>query len=138
MAFYYQYRSLIFLCTKNIEICKCGCGKTFGEVIDEFIYGVDETCMVASGGAIKIMGAAGRIKHKRKNGDLRDSITLLRTGSSVGQTGASIIIVKGKRVRDHINTKYLMDWGASVSSRIVATENAFMTTETWEKNTEPH
>ena len=127
--------TIMFLRKKNVGICKCGCGKTFGELIDEFIYGANETCMMASGGMIKIMGAAGRNKQEITNGDLRDFITMLRTGSSASRTGASIFIVKGTRVREGIDTKYLMDWGAGVGSRIVANENAFMTTERWEKIT---
>ena len=50
----------MFLRERNVGICKCGCGKLFGELIDEFIYGADETCMIASGGIVKIMGAAGK------------------------------------------------------------------------------
>ena len=106
----------MFLRERNVGICKCGCGKSFGELIDKFIYGADETCMMASGGMIKIIGDSGRNKHKTTNGDLRDSITMLRTGSSASQTGATIFIAKGMRVHVGIDTKYLMDWGASVGS----------------------
>ena len=36
------------LCEKNTGICKCGCDKSFGELIGEFVVGADETCIMAS------------------------------------------------------------------------------------------
>ena len=90
--------------------------KSFGELIDEFVCGANETCMMASAGIVRIMGAAGKKKHKVTNGDLCDSITILRTVSLAGRTGPSYFIVKGLRLRKGIDTKYLMKWGASVGS----------------------
>mmetsp|Transcript_15244 Transcript_15244/g.17110 ORF Transcript_15244/g.17110 Transcript_15244/m.17110 type:complete len:229 (+) Transcript_15244:140-826(+) len=60
---------------------------------------------------------------------------MLQTGSSAGQTCPSYFIVRGQQLRKGVNTEYLMMWGDSVGSRIVANENAFMNTETLEKLT---
>ena len=50
----------MFLCEKNVGICKCGCGKSCGELINEFFYGAGEVCMMANAVIVKVMGAAGK------------------------------------------------------------------------------
>ena len=48
-----------FLQSNNTGLCKFGCSKTFGELIDRFIIGGDETCVMASKhGVVRIVGAA--------------------------------------------------------------------------------
>ena len=85
-----------FLRENNTGICKCGCGKTFGELIDHFIIGGDKTCLVASGNTVRIVAAADRKKHETTSDDTRDSITMFRTGASSGVTGPTICLVKSK------------------------------------------
>ena len=60
---------------------------------------------------------------------------MLQTGSSAGRTGPTIMLVKGMRVRTGFDTKFLIKYGAAIGSRIIANENAYMDTETWEKIT---
>ena len=87
---------LNFLREKNIGTCKC-CGKTFGELIDHFVVGGDETCIMASKNVVKVVGSAGKKKHEITSDDSRDSITMFRTGVSSGTTGPTVFLVKGKK-----------------------------------------
>ena len=86
---------------------------------------------MASAETVKIMGAVGRKKHETTSGDCRDSITMLCTGSAAGRCGPTIFLVKGQRVRQGFNTKFIMKYGAAIGSRIIANKNAYMDTETW-------
>ena len=50
----------------NTGLCK-HTGKTFGEVIDHFVVGGDETCLLASGGSVHIIGDKDKKKHELKS-----------------------------------------------------------------------
>ena len=56
---------------KNTGVCPAGPekGKTFGELMDHFVLGGDETCLMASDGTVKIIGGKGKPKHEKNNGD---------------------------------------------------------------------
>ena len=82
-----------FLRSKNKGLCKCGNSKTFGELIDHFIIGGDETFVMASKqGVVRIVDAAFRKKHESKRQDCRDSITMFRTGNAAGDTGPAVFL----------------------------------------------
>eukprot|EP00966_Prymnesium_polylepis_P152788 3529223-Prymnesium_polylepis.1 len=53
--------ALAFLRERNTGLTPDG--KTFGEVIDHFVAGGDETCLLASDGEVKIIGDKKKIKH---------------------------------------------------------------------------
>ena len=115
---------------------KCGCSKNFGELIDHFIIGGDETFLMASKhGVVSIIGAAFCKKHESKIQDCRDSITMFRTGNAAGDTRPTVFLTKGKRVRSGFTNDFLLKYGANPGSKIMANTNAFMDTETWGKMT---
>ena len=126
---------IAFLRQKNTGICKCGCGKTFGELIDHFVVSGDETCVMASKtGVVRIIGAAAKKKHEAKIQDCRESITMFRTGNAAGDTGPTIFLVKGKKIRSGYRRKgFLVTFGAKTGSEIFANKSAFMDTETEKK-----
>jgi hypothetical protein len=63
--------ALDFLRRENSGLCKTS-GKTFGELIDYFVVGADETCMMSDGnGNVKIVAAASKRKHERLVSDHR-------------------------------------------------------------------
>jgi|TARA_B110001469_G_C9301100_1_gene163793 hypothetical protein len=51
-------------------------GKTFGEVMDCFIIGGDETCLLASDGDVRIIGDKEKVKHQVAASESRNSITV--------------------------------------------------------------
>ena len=54
---------------KNGGLCK-NTGKTFGELMQHFVLGLDKACIMAdAGGNIKIIGAADRKKNEKIIGD---------------------------------------------------------------------
>ena len=77
-------------------------GKTFGEVIDHFWLGGDETCFLASNGEIKIIGDKEKPKHDLPTGSSRTSATVYRLGSAAGATGPTGFLPPGKTLANHI------------------------------------
>ena len=56
-----------------------------------------------------------------------DSITVVRTGSTTGDTGPTIILLKGEKKRPQFTNKLLEKHGLAMGSTIVMTPNAYMT-----------
>eukprot|EP00978_Attheya_sp_CCMP212_P031727 scaffold120920_cov35-Attheya_sp.AAC.1 len=119
---------------RNTGLCKLS-GKTFGEVIHHFIFGGDESCMMASAGELSIVGSMDRKKHEKKIADSRVSITLYRTGSVAGSQGPTIALMKGKRRKVGYSDKFLVKKGFAEGSTIIMTPTAFVTEEAWEEMT---
>ena len=67
-------------------------GKTFGEVMDHFALGGDETCFLASSGDVKIIGDKEKPKHDLPTGTSRTSTTVYRIGSTAGTTGPTAFL----------------------------------------------
>ena len=96
---------------RNTGVCNL-CGKTFGELIEYFICGGDETCFQATeDGSLQIVGSAGRKKHEKKAHDSRVSITLYRIGFVSGNSGPTIFLLKGERKRRWYNDGWLLKKG---------------------------
>ena len=55
---------------KNTELCP-KTGRTSGELMDHFVLGEDETCLLASDGDVRITGDAEKKKHEVNNGNIR-------------------------------------------------------------------
>ena len=126
-------RGLNFLREKNTGTCK-RTGKHFGELIEHFVIGMDETNLIADAdGDLKVLGEVGKRKHEKKVSDYRGSITMVRCGAASGANGPTAFLLKGKRKRAGFTDKYLENEGAAPGSTIVMTENAFMTDEAWEE-----
>ena len=118
---------------KNEGLCKCGCVNTFGELIDHFVVGSYETCiMVRITCSLLVVAAANKHKHEKKTDDIRESITLYRSGSAAGVPGMSAILFKGDKVRKGFTGEFILKNVAVRGSIIIPTPNVFMTTEAWE------
>ena len=61
----------------------------------------------------------------------RVSITVVQTGSTSGDTGPTIILLKGEKKRPQFTEKCLEKHGLAPGSTIVMTQNAYMTDEAW-------
>ena len=122
----------------NLGKCK-KLGKTFGEVFEHFVIGLDETCIMSKGHTMKIIGARDKSKHELRLQDGRKSITLVRTGTPGGTTGPTIFILKGSANEPTLkcfSDKFLEKYGCAPGSTILFNENAYMTDETWMKASE--
>ena len=129
-------KALTFLREKNTGLCRLT-GKSFGELIDYFVCGADETCMAFDDqGNLKVYGEAGRKKHEKKAGDFCGSITMYRLGTPMDHNGPTAFIMKGKNRKKGMTNKFLIDEGCAVGSTIAMTENAFMTDAAWQEITD--
>ena len=124
--------ALEFLRVSNTGLCKVS-GVAFGELIQHFIVGGDESCIIASDGTTKIFGSIDRRKHEKKLEDSRASVTMYRTGNVAGSTGPTFFLLAGKKCRHGYNDQFLKRNGAATGSSIVMTENAFMTDDAWKQ-----
>ena len=106
-------------------------GKTFGEVIDHFVTGGDETCLLASDGDVKIIGDKKKPKHDVPAGSSRTSITLYRTGSAAGAHGPTAFLPPGERRKSGYTDEFLEKHGAAKGSTIAMTPTGYMTEEAW-------
>ena len=119
----------------NTGVCK-STGKNFGEVIQHFVYGGNETCMQACENVItKVIGSKNWKKHERKDQESHVSIKMYRTGSVAGITGTTIFLLEGKKCHGAYIDKLLLTNGDTIGSTIIMTPTAFMTEEAWENAT---
>jgi hypothetical protein len=90
-------KALCFLRTKNtVGVCN-KTGKSFGELIDHFILGGDETNLIADAdGDLRIVGEKGKKKHEKKVADYRGPITMYRTGVATGHNGPYCFLIERK------------------------------------------
>ena len=107
-------------------------GKSFGELIDQFMIGIDETCLIAdSDGDMRIIGEFGKMKHENISGNCRASEKMCRTGTAGGRNATTVFLMGGNNRRSGFSDEYLVESGCSVGSTIQMTEKAFMTEEAW-------
>jgi hypothetical protein len=110
--------------------------KSFGELIDHFIIGSNETNLIADAdGDLRIVGEKGKKKHKKKVADYRGLITMYRTGVAAGYNGPIVFLLKGKKRKSGINKKFLKQESCVLGLTICMTENAYMTEDAWEEMT---
>ena len=106
-------------------------GKTFGEVIDHFLLGGDETCFLASAADVKIIGDKEKPKHDLPTGTSRTSTTVYRVGSTAGATGPTAFLPPGKQRKAGYTDAFLVKHGAPPGSTIVMTPTGYMTEDAW-------
>ncbi|KAL9190571.1 hypothetical protein ACHAXT_000277 [Thalassiosira profunda] len=83
---------------------------------DFFTCNLDEMCVIASDGTVRVLGAAEKRKQEKNMADCRDSITTVRVGSAAnGETFANFC-------KHHT---------APAGSCVLMTPSAYMTDETW-------
>eukprot|EP00956_Cyclotella_meneghiniana_P045509 scaffold372383_cov146-Cyclotella_meneghiniana.AAC.1 len=100
-------RALDFLRENNTGVCR-KTGKSFGEIIDHFVVGADEACLMTDNhGSFRIIGASDKKKHERKGSDHRASITMFRSGVPSGANGPTAFLMKGKRKKAGFTDEFL-------------------------------
>ncbi len=120
-----------FMRTKNIGLCKLS-GKLFGEVMPNFIVGLDKMCLMSNcHGNLQVFAAADKKKQEKLLQDCRCSITVMHTGTASGITGPTIFLLKGTKHRNNFNNDNLLRYGMAKGSTILMTENAYMTDDAW-------
>ena len=123
------------LCTKNTNVCK-RTGNSFGELIEHFIIGGEETCLIVEAdGSMKIIGEFDRKKQEKKVYDCHASCKMYQNGIAGGSNLPTAFVMKGKIVNTGYTYKMLKENGAKHGSTVVMTDNAFMTEEAWLKLT---
>lgn len=95
-----------------------------------FMLNLDETCVMASDGNLKVIADGSRKKQEKNSDDNRDSITIVRVGNAAGNAGPQIYLAKGKSL-PHKQLKQIEKLGATKGSKIIMTPSAYMTDEAW-------
>ena len=108
-------------------------GKTFGEVMDHFILGGDETCFLASNGEVKIIGDKKKKKHEVNTAGSRTSITVYRLGAASGDDGPTAYLPAGVNRKAAYTDEFLVRQGSAPGSTVVMTPTGYMTEEAWVK-----
>ena len=106
-------------------------GQTFGEVMPYFVFGGDETCLLASDGDVSIIGDKAKPKHDVAAGSSRTSITMYRVGSAAGADGPTGFLPPGARKKTGYDDDFLIKHGASAGSTFAMTPTGYMTEEAW-------
>jgi hypothetical protein len=122
------------LCRLNTGVCYVT-GKAFGELIQHFILGGDDTCMQGNAGSLQIVGSVERKKRNVNYNDGRTSITMYRIGAVSGDQGPTTFLLKGTRKPHGFTDNFLEKNGAALRSTLVMTENAYMPEVAWEMMT---
>jgi hypothetical protein len=109
-------------------------GKTFGEVMPDFLIGLDEMCLMSDAhGDLRVFASADKKKQEKLLQDSCCSITVVRMGTMSGTTGPTFFLMKGATRRKNFTNDYLIKYGMKPGSTIVMTKNAFMTDDAWLK-----
>jgi hypothetical protein len=120
-----------FLRTNNTGLCKLT-GKSFGEVMPDFLIGLDEMCLMSDAhGDLRVVASADKKKQEKLLQDCRCSITVVRTGTMSGTTGPTYFLLKGATRKKSFTDAYLVKYGMKPGSTIIMTENAYMTDDAW-------
>jgi len=101
------------------------------KMVDHFILNLDESCMMASDGNVRIIGNVKKKKHEKNNSDSRDSITTVRIGSAGGAGGPRIFLAKGKSNELKTLSDMPKNHNSPPGSCVVMTPSAYMTNEAW-------
>jgi hypothetical protein len=97
-----------------------------------FTLNLDETGVQMNDGKVQVIGSSSRKKHEKNMDDARDSITIIRIGSSAGKSGPWIFLLKGKKKLERRSLMDLpRDYGAPPGSFVIMTPNAYLNDETW-------
>jgi len=101
------------------------------ELKNFFTLNLDESCVMASEGIVRVLGNAEKTKHEKNIQDNRDSITTVRTGSAGNVDGPRIYLAKGKTCDLESFNDFGAHYDSPPGSCVVMTPNAYMTNEAW-------
>ena len=97
-------------------------GKSFGELIDQFMIGIDETCLIADyDGDTRIIGKFGKRKHEKMYGNFRASTTMCRTGTVGGSNAPTVFLMEGNNRRSGFSDEYIVESWCAVGSTVQMT-----------------
>ena len=105
--------------------------KEHKHVRDAHTCNLDESCMMASEGIVRIIGSKAKKKHEKNISDSRDSITVVRIGSAANVDGPRIYLAKGKEIELPAFRNFTKNFVAPPGSCIEMTPSAYMTDEAW-------
>jgi hypothetical protein len=114
-------------------------GKTFGEVFENFVIGLNEMCIMSDWHNMMVIGSRDKAKHELRLHDGCKSIIIVCTGTPGGSTGPTIFILKGssnESMHKCFTNKFLVKNGCAPGSTILFNENTYMTDETWMQATQ--
>lgn len=95
--------------TKNTGLCKKS-NKSFPWVMEHFIIGLDEMCLMSDAhGDLHVIAAADKKKHEKLLQDSRVSITIVRTVPWEGQLVQLSFLSRGRRLGSTTLTTGLSD-----------------------------
>ena len=103
-----------------------GKGVSFTDVMDYFVVNLDEECITAQGGVVKIEGAASVKKHEKETGG-RVSMTMMKSITAAGDVGPVTCLMAGQTKKRGFSNEDLVKMGAPVGSSVIMTPTAFMT-----------
>ena len=101
----------------------------FDKLKEHFFINLDEACLMANDGTVKVLGADAKSKSEKIMDDCRASITALRSGAAGGSTGPWIFLAKGKAIDRKSLRNIACKPGVPPGSSIEMTANAYMTDE---------
>ena len=88
---------------------------------------------MASGGVLRVVGAAERKKHDKNAGDSRILVTMVRVGCAAGVNGPVVFLAKGEVMScKALEDRNLVEgYGLPEGSSVIMTESGYMTEESW-------
>ena len=99
----------------------------FDEVKEHFFCNMDESCLLASDGTVRVIGAASKSKTEKIMEDCCASITVLRTGAAGGFSGPWIFLAAGKQITSRVLRSIDKMPGVPPNSKVYMTPSAYMT-----------
>ena len=96
-----------------------------------FTLNLDESCVMASEGIVRVIGNKEKKKQEKNIQDNRDSITTVRVGSAGNIDGPRIYLAKGKECDLESFNNFCDHYDSPPGSCVEMTPNAYMTNEAW-------
>ena len=101
------------------------------------VFNLDEESVNAMGKIIKVIGSKARKKHENQNGASRCSITMIRSGCPAPDpkdtAGPTFFLLTGTTCKPEYSQDFLELKGAAKYSKIIMTDNAYLTDEAWKQ-----
>lgn len=109
-----------------------GNSEEFKAVEDHFHLNCDESNMRANEGVVKVMGNKAKKKQEKNKDDSRESISVLRAGSSGGSEGPRVYLGSGKEMPRHLKD-FTTNHKAPPGSHVQMTPSGYMTDDAWKR-----
>ena len=84
----------------------------FLKIMEHFIWNLDEECVMAKDGVVRIVGDKLNPKHEANIDDSRVCLTMVRTGNAAGNNGPTGFLAAGERKRAGFTDEFLVENGA--------------------------